>query len=187
MRRFAGFTFADPAVAVYSNVTGKRIVTGKEARELCGKQLVSMVRWVDVQESLLRGRVRQVPRGRPRHRAHRSSPRASSRGALLARGDRSSPSARRWRKRHDAEREKGHRHGRLPGDRQRDRAGVSRRRSNRVQHLAHAGGKPGRAGGSRAAAQAGAFSGAKRTSARKRSLRRQWTGSLPRRGRWTCW
>ena len=49
-----GFTFADPAVAVYSNVTGKRIGTGKEARELCGKQLVSMVRWVDVQESLLR-------------------------------------------------------------------------------------------------------------------------------------
>lgn len=50
----AEFTFADPAVAVYSNVTGKRIGTGKEARELCGKQLVSMVRWVDVQESLLR-------------------------------------------------------------------------------------------------------------------------------------
>ena len=48
------FTFADPATAVYSNVTGKRIGTGQEARELCGKQLVSMVKWVDVQESLLR-------------------------------------------------------------------------------------------------------------------------------------
>ena len=49
-----GFTFADPVTAVYSNVTGKRIGTGREARELCGKQLVSMVRWVDVQESVLR-------------------------------------------------------------------------------------------------------------------------------------
>jgi [acyl-carrier-protein] S-malonyltransferase len=49
----ASFSFADPAVAVYSNVTGKRISTGAEARELCGKQLVSMVRWVDVQEALL--------------------------------------------------------------------------------------------------------------------------------------
>lgn len=49
-----GFAFADPVTAVYSNVTGKRIGTGQEARELCGKQLVSMVRWVDVQESLLR-------------------------------------------------------------------------------------------------------------------------------------
>lgn len=49
----ASFTFADPAVPVYSNVTGKKIVSGDEARELCGKQLVSMVRWVDVQEALL--------------------------------------------------------------------------------------------------------------------------------------
>ena len=48
------FSFADPVTAVYSNVTGKRIGTGREARELCGKQLVSMVKWVDVQESLLR-------------------------------------------------------------------------------------------------------------------------------------
>ena len=48
------FAFADPVTAVYSNVTGKRIGTGREARELCGKQLVSMVKWVDVQESLLR-------------------------------------------------------------------------------------------------------------------------------------
>ena len=49
----ASFTFADPAVPVYSNVTGKKIASGDEARELCGKQLVSMVRWVDVQEALL--------------------------------------------------------------------------------------------------------------------------------------
>ena len=47
------FTFADPVLPVYSNVTGKRIGSGAEARTLCGKQLVSMVRWVDVQEALL--------------------------------------------------------------------------------------------------------------------------------------
>ncbi|MGO9310869.1 MAG: ACP S-malonyltransferase [Spirochaetia bacterium] len=49
----ASFDFADPAVAVYSNVTGKKVGSGKEARELCGKQLISMVRWVEVQEGLL--------------------------------------------------------------------------------------------------------------------------------------
>jgi [acyl-carrier-protein] S-malonyltransferase len=49
----ASFAFADPVVAVYSNVTGKRIGSGKEARELCGKQLVSMVRWVEVQQAVL--------------------------------------------------------------------------------------------------------------------------------------
>jgi [acyl-carrier-protein] S-malonyltransferase len=49
----ASFTFADPAIPVYSNVTGKLIASGDEARALCGKQLVSLVRWVDVEESLL--------------------------------------------------------------------------------------------------------------------------------------
>jgi [acyl-carrier-protein] S-malonyltransferase len=49
----ASFHFADPAVPVYSNVTGRKIGSGAEARELCGRQLVSMVRWVDVQEGLL--------------------------------------------------------------------------------------------------------------------------------------
>jgi [acyl-carrier-protein] S-malonyltransferase len=49
----AAFRFADPAIPVYSNVTGKRISSGDEARRLCGEQLVSMVRWVDVQEALL--------------------------------------------------------------------------------------------------------------------------------------
>ena len=49
----SAFSFSDPATAVYSNVTGKKLGSGAEARELCGKQLVSMVRWVDVQEALL--------------------------------------------------------------------------------------------------------------------------------------
>ena len=48
----AGFTFADPRTAVYSNVTGKVIHSGAEAKELCVRQIVSMVRWVTVQESL---------------------------------------------------------------------------------------------------------------------------------------
>ena len=49
----AAFRFSDPVIPVYSNVTGKRISTGVEARQLCGEQLVSMVRWVEVQEGLL--------------------------------------------------------------------------------------------------------------------------------------
>lgn len=48
----AAYAFADPVMPVYSNVTGKAIRTGAEARELCGKQVVSPVRWVSVQESL---------------------------------------------------------------------------------------------------------------------------------------
>jgi [acyl-carrier-protein] S-malonyltransferase len=47
------FAFSDPKVPVYSNVTGKRITTGAEARELCGRQLVSTVRWVTAEESML--------------------------------------------------------------------------------------------------------------------------------------
>jgi [acyl-carrier-protein] S-malonyltransferase len=49
----ASFAFHDPAIPVYSNVTGGRIATGAEARELCGMQLVSPVRWVEEEERLL--------------------------------------------------------------------------------------------------------------------------------------
>jgi [acyl-carrier-protein] S-malonyltransferase len=47
------YTFSDPRLPVYSNVTGRRIRTGAEARTLCGEQLVSSVRWVSVEQSLL--------------------------------------------------------------------------------------------------------------------------------------
>jgi [acyl-carrier-protein] S-malonyltransferase len=47
------FVFSDPRLPVYSNVTGKTIRSGAEAKELCGRLLVSMVRWVSVEESLL--------------------------------------------------------------------------------------------------------------------------------------
>lgn len=49
----AGFTFSEPRLALYSNVTGRIIRTAAEAKELCVKQVVSMVRWVTVEESVL--------------------------------------------------------------------------------------------------------------------------------------
>jgi [acyl-carrier-protein] S-malonyltransferase len=48
----AGVRFSDPRMPVYSNVTGRRIASGTEARTLCGEQLVSTVRWVAVEEAL---------------------------------------------------------------------------------------------------------------------------------------
>jgi [acyl-carrier-protein] S-malonyltransferase len=50
--------FADPILPVYSNVTGEQVDSGDRARELCLEQLVSPVRWVDEQRSLLAGGVR---------------------------------------------------------------------------------------------------------------------------------
>jgi [acyl-carrier-protein] S-malonyltransferase len=48
------FVFSDPRISVYSNVTGAVIRTGSEARQLCARQLVSTVRWVSVEEALLK-------------------------------------------------------------------------------------------------------------------------------------
>ena len=48
----APFAFSNPAIPVYANVTGRMIRTGSEAKELCGSQLVSTVRWVAVEEAL---------------------------------------------------------------------------------------------------------------------------------------
>jgi [acyl-carrier-protein] S-malonyltransferase len=48
----APFAFSNPSIPVYSNVTGKAIRAGAEAKELCGSQLVSTVRWVAVEEAL---------------------------------------------------------------------------------------------------------------------------------------
>ncbi len=49
----SGYTFSDPRVPVYSNVTGRPIRAGAEAKRLCGEQVVTPVRWVAVEESLL--------------------------------------------------------------------------------------------------------------------------------------
>jgi [acyl-carrier-protein] S-malonyltransferase len=48
----APFAFSNPSLPVYSNVTGRMIGTGSEAKGLCGSQLVSTVRWVAVEEAL---------------------------------------------------------------------------------------------------------------------------------------
>jgi [acyl-carrier-protein] S-malonyltransferase len=47
------YRFSDPSKAVYSNVTGRAIVSGEEARLLCAEQVVSTVRWVDVEQAVL--------------------------------------------------------------------------------------------------------------------------------------
>jgi [acyl-carrier-protein] S-malonyltransferase len=49
----ASYSFNDPVKAVYSNVTGGRIESGKRARELAVEQVVSTLRWVDEEKSVL--------------------------------------------------------------------------------------------------------------------------------------
>lgn len=44
--------FKDPQKSIYANVTGCLISSGQEARELCAQQMVSTVRWVDVETSI---------------------------------------------------------------------------------------------------------------------------------------
>lgn len=46
------FTFRDPVKNLYSNVTGKKISSGQEARELALKQMISPVRWVEEEMSI---------------------------------------------------------------------------------------------------------------------------------------
>jgi [acyl-carrier-protein] S-malonyltransferase len=49
----SSFELSDPRLPVYSNVTGRRILSGAEARDLCVLQLVSPVRWVPEEQALL--------------------------------------------------------------------------------------------------------------------------------------
>ncbi|MFP4564564.1 MAG: ACP S-malonyltransferase [Spirochaetia bacterium] len=46
-------TFNDPKKPVYANVTGRIVTDGLEAKALCAEQIVSPVRWVDEEQSLL--------------------------------------------------------------------------------------------------------------------------------------
>ncbi len=46
-------SFSDPKVPLYQNVTGKRTQTGVEVKKLSVEQVVSTVRWVDVERSLI--------------------------------------------------------------------------------------------------------------------------------------
>jgi [acyl-carrier-protein] S-malonyltransferase len=45
-------SFADPKIALFSNVTGKRIASGAEAKSLAVSQIVSPVRWIDEERSI---------------------------------------------------------------------------------------------------------------------------------------
>ena len=45
-------TFRDPVIPVFSNVTGQIITSGAEAKKLAAMQIISPVRWVDVQTAL---------------------------------------------------------------------------------------------------------------------------------------
>lgn len=45
-------TFSDPKIALFSNVTGKRIASGAEAKELAVRQIVSPVRWIDEEAAI---------------------------------------------------------------------------------------------------------------------------------------
>jgi len=47
--------FNDPAIAVFSNVTGKKISSGEEAKKLALQQITSPVRWVEEEASIAAG------------------------------------------------------------------------------------------------------------------------------------
>jgi [acyl-carrier-protein] S-malonyltransferase len=47
--------FSDPAIAVFSNVTGKKINSGDEAKKLALQQITSPVRWVEEEASIAAG------------------------------------------------------------------------------------------------------------------------------------
>jgi len=49
----SGLEFKDPIKPMYSNVTGKRVGSGVEAKELSGLQIVSPVKWVDIETNIL--------------------------------------------------------------------------------------------------------------------------------------
>jgi len=48
-------TFHDPLIAVFSNVTGKKINSGEEAKKLALQQITSPVRWVEEEASIASG------------------------------------------------------------------------------------------------------------------------------------
>lgn len=46
-------SFKDPAIRIFSNVTGKAIASGAEAKSLAVLQIVSPVRWIDEEKAIL--------------------------------------------------------------------------------------------------------------------------------------
>jgi [acyl-carrier-protein] S-malonyltransferase len=53
--RLEGAAFNDPSINIYSNVTGKRVLSGPEAKTLALAQIYSPVRWLDVEASIASG------------------------------------------------------------------------------------------------------------------------------------
>jgi [acyl-carrier-protein] S-malonyltransferase len=45
--------FNDPTIALFSNVTGKRLTSGAEAKKLAVEQIVSPVRWIEEEKAIL--------------------------------------------------------------------------------------------------------------------------------------
>ena len=45
--------FRDPKIALFSNVTGKRLTSGAEAKKLAVEQIVSPVRWIEEEAAIL--------------------------------------------------------------------------------------------------------------------------------------
>ncbi len=48
----AEVTFSDPAITLYSNVSGEEVKTGEEMKKLCSQQIVSPVRWTKIMNNL---------------------------------------------------------------------------------------------------------------------------------------
>ncbi len=48
----AGVTFADPAIPLFSNVTGKRVTSGAEARSCAVRHISNPVRWTEEESSI---------------------------------------------------------------------------------------------------------------------------------------
>ncbi|MDD3981629.1 MAG: malonyl CoA-ACP transacylase, partial [Spirochaetales bacterium] len=48
----ADVSFGDPKAALFSNVTGKRIESGAEAKRLAVAQITSPVRWIDEERAI---------------------------------------------------------------------------------------------------------------------------------------
>jgi len=49
----ADVQFKDPAIAFYSNVTGGRVTSGEELRQLAAEQIISPVRWIDEEQAII--------------------------------------------------------------------------------------------------------------------------------------
>ncbi len=49
----ADVRFNDPVIAFYSNVTGGRVSSGEELRQLAAEQIISPVRWMDEEQAIL--------------------------------------------------------------------------------------------------------------------------------------